>query len=90
MNIIDKTIARSKKCFGANPLGWDRLFVNGNNEQAAFFAALARERQEMTEALNVAATTMQVMDAELNEIKAAVIANGVASMELGAKRSEVE
>ena len=50
MNIIDKTIARATKCVGANPLGWDRLFVNGNNEQAAFFAALARERQEMTEA----------------------------------------
>ena len=83
--MIDKILERSKLCLGANPLGWDRLF-KGNKEKAAFCIALSRERAEMMDALNVAAVTMQNMDGELNELRAAVKASGETSMQLGEKR----
>ena len=82
MNIIDATLTRSQLCFGTNPMGWDRLWLGGDKEQAAFFAALTRERREMTEALSIAAGSMQDMDSELKALRKDQAARGVASMGL--------
>lgn len=86
MNIIDKTLERSRLCYGVNALAWDRLWLGGDKEQAAFFTALHRERKEMVDALGVAAFTMQQMQMELDELRADKKSSGTSAMALGEKR----
>ena len=86
MSIIDATLSRFKLCVGANPLALDRLFIGGDKETMAFFIALSRERAEMTEALDVAAFTMEQMQIELEELREDKKAQGTSAMELGEKR----
>lgn len=86
MNLIDKILERSLLCVGTNPMGWDRLFVNGNKEKAHFFALLSREWKEKNEALDLAAFTMQKMDEELQALRESVKASGLVSMDIGEPR----
>ncbi len=89
MSIVNEILERVKLCYGVNPLPFDRLF-KGNNQQADFFLKLVRERDEMIEAINVAAVSMQVMDAELQELRVDIKASGLASMMVGEKRKDAE
>lgn len=83
--LIDKIHDRVTRCFGVNPLPFDRLF-KGNKEESAYWMEAVRERREMLATLNTAAHLIAERDAELSDLRETVKASGNLSMGLGAKR----
>ena len=70
----------------ANGIALSNLLKIKNKVTAVFTGEGGTSEGDFHEALNVAAVTMQNMDVELNELRAAVKASGEASMQLGEKR----
>ena len=84
--LINRILERAEgKCFGVNVIPIDRLH-KGTKEEIRFYKLLIQSWKERTEALDIAAFTMQTMDAELRDLRESVKASGLLSMGMGAKR----